>query len=81
MTTTKARTKATGAKKKTTTTRTKKKTTSSPMKVSTVSSEIRMQMIQEAAYYRAERRGFSQGDALQDWVEAEREIDQLIEEL
>ncbi|NJD05111.1 MAG: DUF2934 domain-containing protein [Methylococcaceae bacterium] len=31
-------------------------------------------MIAEAAYYRAERRGFRPGSELSDWVEAEREI-------
>jgi len=27
----------------------------------------------EAAYYRAEKRGFAPGDELRDWIEAERE--------
>lgn len=41
--------------------------------------EMRWQMIAEAAYYRAERRGFSDGgDAMQDWLEAEKEIDRSI---
>jgi hypothetical protein len=31
--------------------------------------------IAEAAYLRAERRGFTPGLELQDWLEAEREID------
>lgn len=31
-------------------------------------------MIQEAAYYRAERRGFGCGDEVNDWLEAEAEI-------
>jgi hypothetical protein len=30
--------------------------------------------IATAAYYRAERRGFSPGGELDDWLEAEREI-------
>ncbi len=30
--------------------------------------------IEEAAYYRAERRGFSPGYEEQDWLEAEREV-------
>ena len=30
--------------------------------------------IATAAYYRAERRGFSPGRELEDWLEAEREI-------
>lgn len=32
------------------------------------------QMITIAAYYRAERRGFSPGQELDDWLDAEREI-------
>ena len=34
----------------------------------------RNRMIAEAAYFRAERRGFNGGDPLVDWVEAEAEI-------
>ncbi|HEX7080439.1 MAG TPA: DUF2934 domain-containing protein [Gammaproteobacteria bacterium] len=37
--------------------------------------ERRRQMIAEAAYFRAERRGFSGGDPVPDWIEAEAEID------
>ena len=40
-----------------------------------VSSEQRRQMIAEAAYFRAERRGFSGGDPIADWLEAEAEVD------
>ena len=32
-------------------------------------------MIAEAAYFKAERRGFNGGDAVRDWCEAEAEID------
>ena len=32
------------------------------------------QMIAIAAYYRAEKRDFKDGDAVQDWLEAEAEI-------
>jgi hypothetical protein len=39
----------------------------------------REQMIAEAAYFRAERRGFEGGDAVRDWCEAEVEIDALLE--
>jgi hypothetical protein len=39
-----------------------------------ISSEARYQMIAEAAYYRAERRRFLDGDPLQDWLEAEAEV-------
>lgn len=35
----------------------------------------REQMIAEAAYFRAERRGFRGGDAVRDWCEAEAEVD------
>ena len=36
--------------------------------------EQQHRMICEAAYFRAERRGFVGGDPLQDWIEAEREV-------
>ena len=35
----------------------------------------RQAMIAEAAYYRAERRGFDAGNDIDDWLEAEAEID------
>jgi hypothetical protein len=38
-------------------------------------SESREARIAEAAYWRAERRGFSPGRELDDWLEAEREIE------
>jgi hypothetical protein len=38
--------------------------------------EERHCMIAEAAYFRAERRAFQGGCPLQDWLEAEREIEQ-----
>ena len=37
--------------------------------------EDRQHMISTAAYYRAERRGFDGGDEVEDWLEAEAEID------
>ena len=37
--------------------------------------EQRHARISEAAYYRAQRRGFSPGRDQDDWFEAEREID------
>ena len=40
-----------------------------------ISAGQRQQMIAEAAYFRAERRGFAGGDAVRDWCEAEAEID------
>ena len=41
--------------------------------------EVRAQMIAEAAYYRAEARGFEPGGDLEDWLEAEAQIDRLLE--
>lgn len=39
---------------------------------------VRIKLISEAAYFRAEKRNFEHGDTVQDWLEAESEIDQLI---
>ena len=39
----------------------------------------RMQMIAEAAYYHAEKRGFAPGGELVDWFEAEAEIERCFE--
>jgi len=36
-------------------------------------------MIAEAAYFRAERRGFAPGNEMEDWLQAETEIDSLIQ--
>jgi hypothetical protein len=41
--------------------------------------EERKRMVAEAAYYRAERRGFATGGELEDWIQAESEIDRLIQ--
>jgi hypothetical protein len=41
----------------------------------------RRRMIAEAAYFRAERRGFSGGDAVRDWCEAEAEVDARLRRL
>jgi hypothetical protein len=43
------------------------------IKIST--SEERHRMIETAAYYRAKKRGFSDGDPVKDWLEAEGEIE------
>lgn len=48
-------------------------------KANGVSAEERRRLIAEAAYFKAERRGFSEGSALDDWVEAEAEIDALLD--
>ena len=39
------------------------------------SPEERRHMIETAAYYRAEQRGFFDGDPVKDWLEAEKEIE------
>ena len=41
--------------------------------------EKRHQTIAVAAYYRAERRGFRGGEELSDWLEAEAEVEPLLE--
>lgn len=41
------------------------------------STEQRERMIAEAAYFRAQQRGFQGGDPLDDWLQAEAEIDRL----
>jgi hypothetical protein len=43
-----------------------------------ISPEERWRMIAIAAYHKAEKRGFTLGNELRDWAEAEKEIDKLI---
>lgn len=43
-----------------------------------ITAEERYRMIAAAAYLRAEQRGFQGGNALQDWVAAETEIDGML---
>jgi hypothetical protein len=38
----------------------------------------REQMIREAAYFKAERRGFVGGSPEQDWIDAEAEADRML---
>ncbi len=40
--------------------------------------EERARMVAEAAYYRAQRRGFQQGDQTTDWYEAEKEVEVIL---
>lgn len=42
------------------------------------SAEERYKMIQTAAYYRAEKHGFTAGKELEDWAGAEKEIDAML---
>ena len=72
--------KAVSAKKTATRKATKKST--SPSKSGTSSIDItpeeRWKMIAGAAYHKAEKRGFAPGHELNDWAEAEKEIDKLV---
>jgi hypothetical protein len=43
-----------------------------------VTAEERWKMIATAAYLKAEKRGFASGHELDDWTEAENEIDKLL---
>jgi hypothetical protein len=45
-----------------------------------VAAEQRRHYVEVAAYHIAERRGFAPGDPLEDWVQAEAEIDRLLAE-
>lgn len=38
----------------------------------------REQMIAEAAYFRAQRRGFAPGNEMSDWLEAEADVEGLL---
>ena len=38
----------------------------------------REQMIAEAAYFRAERRGFTPGNEMSDWLEAEADVESVM---
>ena len=51
-----------------------------PAKPKAVPAEQRRNYIEVAAYYIAERRGFVPGNPLEDWVQAEAEIDRLLAE-
>ena len=44
----------------------------------TVSGEARRAMIEQAAYLRSERRGFTSGGEVEDWLAAEAEVDALL---
>ena len=46
--------------------------------IGAASLEQRHQMIELAAYFIAERRGFCNGSALEDWLAAEAEVDRQL---
>jgi len=74
------RKKAVNAKKTSTRKVAKKATNTSKADTSSISiaPEERWKMIAVAAYHKAEKRGFAPGGELQDWAEAEKEVDKLI---
>ncbi len=43
-----------------------------------ITKQVRETMIREAAYFRAEHRSFAPGNELEDWFDAEREIDAVL---
>lgn len=45
-----------------------------------ISAEHRLTMIAEAAYFRAQSRGFAPGGELDDWLEAEWSVDERLAE-
>jgi hypothetical protein len=45
---------------------------------SDVTAEQRRRMIAEAAYFRAQRRGFQDGSSTEDWLAAEAEIERVL---
>jgi hypothetical protein len=49
-----------------------------PTAAASVSADERALMIARAAYQRAERRGFTPGHELEDWLAAEREINHVL---
>jgi len=64
------------ATKKISAAKTKLKPSSTPAPV--LSSEQRNHYVSVAAFYIAERRGFTLGNPADDWLEAEAEVDRLI---
>ena len=54
---------------------TKKSRTAAAIVDSKIDAEKRRALIAEAAYLRAERRGFAAGHEVEDWLAAEAEID------
>jgi len=48
---------------------------SRPVPASLIDQDVRRALIAQAAYYRAERRGFEAGHEAEDWLAAESEVD------
>lgn len=62
---------------KATTKTTRRRAKAQPQAVE-LSPELRHEMIREAAYFRAEKRGFEGGDPISDWLLSEQEIDSAL---
>jgi hypothetical protein len=43
-----------------------------------IPASLRHDMIRDAAYFRAQARGFAPGKDLEDWIAAEQDVDELI---
>lgn len=68
-------TKKTGAKSATKKRAAPRKVGAGKTRVSTLSPAERFRLIAEMAFLKAEGRGFEGGDPVQDWLEAEKEVD------
>lgn len=72
--------KAPAAKKTTTKKATAPAAAPQPAAMPVLTPEQRCHYVEVAAYYIAERRGFHGGSQMEDWVQAEKEIDRLLRE-
>ena len=59
---------------------TRRKSGNASRAASGMSPELRWRMVAEAAYLRAEKRGFVGGDPVEDWLQAEAEITTVLAE-
>jgi len=57
---------------------TPKRRKSTPAKLLEITPEERWRLIAVAAYYKAEKRDFAPGREVDDWLESEREVDELL---
>lgn len=53
-------------------------TTAAPDGAASMDPGERRRLIAQSAYYRAERRGFTPGCEVEDWLAAERDLEQLL---
>jgi hypothetical protein len=43
-----------------------------------IPASLRLDMIRDAAYFRAQARGFAPGKEIEDWIAAEQDVEELI---